>query len=320
MYIKILSSSSELPLLDNDTFLHSAEMFSMLEKTSSVTPYMLVAFNDDGTIAAHMMVILRNRRWVIPPYFLTQGRVYGCGVYANEEQREEIFQELLTTANTLFRRKRCFYVEFSDMPHKMFGYSALRSAGYFPIPWLEVRNSLHSVHPKERLTPATTELIDKAVASGVVTTEVTDYDDFRAFYRKLRSYYRFKRRRYVPAERLFYEMWQSNKARFFLTRRNGKVVGGSCCLYSGTTAFLWFLVGKRSSNHYPSAVTLWTAILNAHSRGYRHLRFLDVGLPYERSHFREFILGFGGKPISSYRWFRINIGWLNRLIAWCYRE
>ena len=165
MYIKILSSSSELPSLNNDAFLHSAEMFSMLEKTSSVTPYMLVAFNDDGTVAAHMMVILRNRRWVIPPYFLTQGRVYGCGVYANEEQREEIFQELLTTANTLFRRKRCFYVEFSDMPHKIFGYSALRSAGYFPIPWLEVRNSLHSVHPKERLTQATAELIDKAVAS-----------------------------------------------------------------------------------------------------------------------------------------------------------
>jgi hypothetical protein len=47
---------------------------------------------------------------------------------------------------------------------------------------------------------------------------------------------------------------------------------------------------------------------------------MDVGLPFQKNPFREFILRFGGKEQSTYRWFRFGIRWINRLLTWLYRE
>jgi hypothetical protein len=47
---------------------------------------------------------------------------------------------------------------------------------------------------------------------------------------------------------------------------------------------------------------------------------MDVGLPFKKSHYRDFILKFGGKEVSSYRWFRFTFGWLNHLMRLVYKE
>ena len=47
---------------------------------------------------------------------------------------------------------------------------------------------------------------------------------------------------------------------------------------------------------------------------------MDVGLPFRKNPFRDFLLRFGGKEVSSYRWFRISIRWVNRLASWLWRE
>ena len=70
---------------------------------------------------------------------------------------------------------------------------------------------------------------------------------------------------------------------------------------------------------HPDQMTLWHTIGYCHSRGYQHIYFMDVGLPYKKSPFREFILGFGGKPTSTRRWFRFSIRWVNALLTWSSR-
>ncbi len=47
---------------------------------------------------------------------------------------------------------------------------------------------------------------------------------------------------------------------------------------------------------------------------------MDVGLPFRHNRYRDFILSFGGKEVSTYRWFRFSFSWLNRVIGWFYRE
>ena len=66
-------------------------------------------------------------------------------------------------------------------------------------------------------------------------------------------------------------------------------------------------------------MTIWHAIDNAYSRGYSHIHFMDVGLPFSKNPFREFILRFGGKPVSTYRWFRFSARWLNTVMSWRYK-
>jgi hypothetical protein len=47
---------------------------------------------------------------------------------------------------------------------------------------------------------------------------------------------------------------------------------------------------------------------------------MDVGLPFKKNRYRDFILSFGGKEVGTYRWFRFSIPWMNKLVGWFYRE
>ena len=103
---------------------------------------------------------------------------------------------------------------------------------------------------------------------------------------------------------------------------HGKVIGCSAVVYSERNAYLWYAAYLRKSylHLHPDIITIWDTIKDAHRRGCEHICFMDVGLPYKKNPFREFILSFGGKEQSTYRWFRFSIRWVNALLAWIYRE
>ena len=61
------------------------------------------------------------------------------------------------------------------------------------------------------------------------------------------------------------------------------------------------------------------AINDACRKGFRRFEFMDAGLPFKKSGYRRFILGFGGRQVSTRRWFRFRWKWLNRLACWIYR-
>ncbi len=52
---------------------------------------------------------------------------------------------------------------------------------------------------------------------------------------------------------------------------------------------------KTYALQYPGILAVWKALDDAKQRGYRHLEFMDVGLPFRRHGYREFVLRFGGK-------------------------
>lgn len=51
-------------------------------------------------------------------------------------------------------------------------------------------------------------------------------------------------------------------------------------------------------------MTIWQALSDAQEQDAQHLHFMDAGLPLKSNLYREFILGFGGKPVTKFRWFR----------------
>ena len=100
------------------------------------------------------------------------------------------------------------------------------------------------------------------------------------------------------------------------------MVGCCACVFSAGNAYLWYSAALRKSyaRLHPLAATVWNAIKYAHENNYAHMCFMDVGLPFQRNPYREFILQFGGKPVSTYRWFRFSVKWVNALLAWLYRD
>ena len=269
--------------MDSRNFFHSPELFRICEKTSGQTPYMVVA-EQDGVVVAHLLATLRRRGSLIPPYLFTQGRIYGEGEYNANVNKEDVF--------------------------------------YFPVHWMEVHNSLHSMPPEDRLDEKMSERISRIIEQEVEFKQVEDYEQFRKFYKMFNQFPSLKIRRYLPPSKQFWELGQGDNCRLFATIWRGKVIGGCVCIYSNNNAYLWYLASKRKSHPllYPATATVWGAISDAYERKFKHIFFMDVGLPFKKSHYRDFILKFGGKEVSSYRWFRFTFGWLNHLMRLVYKE
>ena len=319
--IGIITRSERLPEMSEKNFFHSPELFRIVEQTRGQTPYMVVALRGERVVA-HLLAIVRRRGSLIPPYLFTQGRVYGEGEYDDGEPRELLFSKMLQAISRKLHRRLCFYIEFSDLSTKMFGYRYFRQQGYFPVHWMEIHNSLHSMPPEQRLNDKMLERIRRGYEQGVVTKRVDDYDDFRDFYKMMRRYFKMKMRRFLPPERMFFELGKSERCRLFVTQYKHKVIGSCACVYSGGNAYLWYMASQRKRHPllHPDAMTVWNALKEAHGEGLRHFYFMDVGLPYRRNPQREFILSFGGKPVGTYRWFNFTFSWMNKIISWFYRE
>ena len=69
---------------------------------------------------------------------------------------------------------------------------------------------------------------------------------------------------------------------------------------------------------YPGILAVWKALQDAHQNGFRHMEFMDAGLPFKKHGYRDFVLRFGGKQSSTRRWFRFRWQWLNDLLIKIY--
>lgn len=316
----IYTRGDTLPTMDGGNFYHSPELFHIVERTPGQRPCMAVATDGQGRVVGHILVFLLRASWM--PLLYWQAHAYGEGDYAEDVNSEEVFGLLLEALVRRLRRRLCFFIEFSDISRKMFGYKYFRAQGFFPIPWQEIHNSLHSMDPHDRLQPKMLKKIGNIYQQGVVTREVTTEEDLDRFVHLVRGFYRWKVHRVVPPEKQIAEIYRSDNGRLFATLYKGRLIGGCVCVYSEGNAYLWYLASlrKRYARLHPATMTVWQAIIWAWKHNYAHIYFLDAGLPYPNNPFREFILRFGGKPVAKYRWFRFSIGWLNKLLSWIWKE
>ena len=221
--------------------------------------------------------------------------------------------------------QECFLIEFRNLPTALFGYKHFRHNGYFPVNWIRVYNSLHSLSPEERLENKRKQQVNRALKYGITLQEAKTEEDRNKFLQLLKRNYSSKLRKHFPAIELFQLLTKGTSerkaARTFLVKYKDRIIGGSFCMYSHDRAYLCFSFGLRKTFAWlhPNAMAIWAALTDAHQKGYQHFEFIDAGLPYQKVGYRNFILSFGGKQVSTRRWFRFRWEWLNKLANWLYR-
>jgi hypothetical protein len=320
--VHIYSSGDTLPEgLLTGNFFHSRSLFEVSRHTPRHRPYMVTVEDGSGGVAAQMLALVRYRSSWMPPYFYMHCRVLGEGCYRQEERKDELFGQMLHALKDRMGY-HVLYIEVSNISQKMFGYSQFRSQGFFPVRWMSIHNSLHSRQPEERIGPQLMARLQAVQEKGVTVSEADNDADFHAFTRLLHRHNWLKPKRYVPADDFFLGAQQTGNVRLFVTKYHGHVIGCSAIAYSKGQAYLWYSAFRRKSFAplHPADITIWHAIKDSYERGYEHIFFMDVGLPLRKNRFRDFILSFGGKPVSTYRWFAVSIGWMNRLLSWIFRE
>jgi hypothetical protein len=320
----IYTTGDSLPRgLLTGNFFHSPTLFAMSVQTPRHKPYLITVEDERQGVAAQLLALVRYRSSLFPPYFYMHCRVLGEGVYRDPspESQNHLFG-MMVRALCARLSSHVLYMEVSNLSHKMFGYREFRENGFFPVRWMSIHNSLHSKEPSLRLLPATKEHIASAYRRGVETKEISTEAEFQAFSKLLRHHNWLKPRRYVPHDNFFRQIMENGNGRLCVTKYRGHVIGCTAVAYSQRQAYLWYSAFRRKSFAWlhPAHVTIWHAIEDAYQQGCEHICFMDVGLPFSKNPFREFILSFGGKPVSTLRWFRCSIRWINAVLSWIYRD
>jgi len=325
MEVKVYYRSSDIPTISGESEFHSKELFMIYEETHGFTPYFFTVTDGDKCIL-HLVAAVRRDKPIFPQWLFRRCVIYGCGKFdADNNNKEQAFELLLGYLSKEVIRSS-FLIEFRDLEDPKFGYRSFTKNHYFPINWLKVHNSLHGdITVEQRLSSSRLRQIKKGLRNGAIVEEAQSDDDVMEFSRMLRHVYSSHIRKYFPDKAFFhhlYKKWhESGKTKIFIVRYKDKIIGGSVCLYSGNNAYLWFSGGMRKTYalQYPGVLAVWKAIEDARQCGYWHFEFMDVGLPFKKHGFREFVLRFGGKQSSTRRWYRFRWRWLNKICIKLYR-
>ncbi len=151
----------DIPDLPGKNIFHSRELFRVFESTSGHTPLMIVGFID-GQPVYRLLASIRKKRC----------NIYGTGEALDEHiPQEEVFNEILEHL-TKEMLGRSYFIEFRNLNNALFGYKYFREQHYFPINWLEVRNSLHSLkEPMARFSESRRRQIRKGLNNGATINE-----------------------------------------------------------------------------------------------------------------------------------------------------
>jgi len=308
-----------------DTF-HSNTLFHIFEGTPGCNP-ILLTISEDGVVLGKMLGVVQRIVRILPFYIIRRCVSYGTGEYfCPDSQREEIFNIMLQELTRYANRLDCFVIEVRNLPTPLTGYASFKQSYYFPVNWLRVRNKLSkdNLPVEQSFSNSRRRQVRKAIKNGAETAIAQTSAEIKEFALMLKRNYQSKIRKHFPAIEFFQEIQQGNvsldknewqRFKIFIVKYQQKIIGGCVCIYSGDTAFVWFSGGMNKTHlrQYPSVMAIWKALTDAKASSYRYLEFMDVGTPFRKHGYRDFVLRFGGEQISTRRWFRFRWKWLNKL-------
>lgn len=320
--VNIYTKSEDLPPLLESDFFHSPTLFQLLEKVPDSHPCMAVAFLPDGKVAGQLLMACNHLFSSLPIYFNRYAHAYKEGIYAPGVNPADVFPLLLEAVSKHFCFPINLCIEFSHISRKMFGYKDFRLQGYVPIACQEIHNSLHSKAPEERISAKMRCKIENLQKKGITYHEATTPAERSFFHTLLKKNYRFRIRKQTPSKEYIEALCQSGKGKVLLTTYKRKLLGGSLCIFSEGNAYLWHLASLRKTyaTLHPNLMTIWFAIKHASRIHCNHFYFKDIGLPWRRNPYRGFILSFGGKPVTKYRWVKVQSSFFSHAIQWLFKE
>lgn len=327
MRIDIYTKSDKLPELIDGPILHSAMMFRAHERSKAGKPYMLTAYDNDGNETGHLLIVKRRNIRLFPPVLSTWYSIQGEGAYSPHcHNKEEIFSLFLEKVFDMFDFHHT-YIEVQNIDDSRFAYGTLRSHSF--IPMRDYRNyiSLHSKEPQERLSRAYKAHIRKSEERGVTFRRASSERDIKEALQIMKNFYRSKTRKRLPDTSILFDMLHnsdgtlSDNAKMFIVLYKNKIIGSSICFYEKERAMLAYSCGLRKSYplQFPGIMAIWAAISDAHKNGYPHFEFLEVrGVSRLRKSFLSTIGNFGGKDVSTLRWYHFRWNWINKFLRWIY--
>lgn len=251
---RIISRGTDMPQSASWQFQHSLVLFRMYEQAPGHTPYMAIAEDENGQVVGQLLAVTRWRKSLLPLYLYKQARVFGTGDYTDNANPQEIFGMLLGRLTRILKMKLCLYIEFSNIPFKMYGYQHLRACGYFPTGWMETHLDLKEANPTDRLSLKSSRYLKELTEMGLQTREATSDAEVKEFCKLLKKSYRYVLQSFLPNMELILEYLHNPQIKIYVTTNGNKVVAGCVCLFANGNAYGCYAVTNKKIGSQESCI------------------------------------------------------------------
>ena len=143
--------------------------------------------------------------------------------------------------------------------------------------------------------------IRTSLRDGASVVDEPDEAQIEEFYGVLRDLYKTRIKTPLFPLNFFLKLYHEPFSKFLFVEYQGKIIGGTVCVFDDETVYEWFACGKDGAfkNIFPSTLATWSAIRFAAESGRKHFDMMGAGSPGDGGYgVREFKAKFGGELVE----------------------
>jgi len=257
-----------------------------------------------------LVALTQQQEQGIAGYFSGRAIIYG-GVLLNENILDSFAFENLLSKITCALKGKVIYCEIRNS----FDYSKFRTVfennKWKYIPHLNVKLNLQGKTYMEILAGMKYNRrreIKLSLNEGAIVRVAKDFQEVNALYSILKDLYKEKVRLPLPSIEYFNNIFTSPIGKIFVVIHDGKIIGGSFCLFSpGSSIYTLYYAGVRDYHKkiFPTHLAIWGAILFGIDNNLKMLDFMGAGVPNKPYGVRDYKLEFGGELVEHGRFIKI---------------
>jgi serine/alanine adding enzyme len=263
------------------------------------------AISDEGSLKALAVVAVQKEKGV-SGFLSARAIIYG-GPLPDDDCPQAL--EILLRIISDHLKGKVIYAETRNLSDYSHFRDIFASKGFTYLPYLNYRiDTSHMEKMKSRVSSSRLRQIRKAAQRQVVCTEAQNADEVRAFYMILKSLYRKKLHKPLPAYDFFLRFYEANLGKYLLVRHDNRIIGGILCpVLPGRALYEFYICGMDSQykDLYPSVMATWGAMEYACSNEIPLFDFMGAGRPEESYGVRDFKARFGGEIVEYGRFMKI---------------
>lgn len=288
---------------------HSYEMYRFYQELKNEKPFFIGLCNDKKVLKALIMAVLYEDTSLIKKTFSSRVIVYSGPVIDSSDANSSKNLDLILKELDRILPKHVIYTEIRNFKDYSPFLDTYQDNGYKYVPHYDIHVDCSKADYFSNFSKIRQRNIKKSLKNGAQIVEPESLDEVRIFYDILKSLYKKKVKKPLPAFDYFETFYHKKAGKYFLISYNSKIVGGIMCpILNGKIIYEAYIAGLDGNyqNISPSVLATYAAIKYANENAIKWFDLMGAGKPGVDYGVRDFKMTFGGKLLEPGRFIKIH--------------
>lgn len=283
----------------------SPEFYDLYNSTDGYSAEVFAIENENKYVA--LCVVTLQKETGLKGYFSRRAIVYGGPLIGNGKYITELLNFITKSisAKAIYTEVRNYFDYGSyDQQYRNAGWNF---NGYLNFHLNLENTSFESLLDKMKYNRKREIRISKEENASY--REAVDLNEVSELYNILNDLYKTRVKLPLPTKKYFEDLFRSSIGKVFIVLHNGKIIGGSFCLFfAANRIYTLYYCGLREYHKkiFPTHLAICAAINFGIDNNLKMLDLMGAGKPGEEYGVRKYKAEFGGNLVEHGRYIKIN--------------